>query len=81
MRPNWMGLLCLSLTMLASTTMALTKIAPRLIEPTNTASPPVDEVEITDLDSIPNYTPGSHSLVAAGVWNDKVNNDYVIFVL
>ena len=59
---------------------AATEITPKLLEPASLA-PSIDEITITDIDSIPGYTAGQDKVVAVGVWHDKTGSDYVLYVL
>ena len=65
---------------LMSVSRAVTEITPKLLEPAS-LSPSIDEITITDIDSIPGYTAGEDKVVAVGVWHDKTASDYVLFVL
>ena len=65
---------------LMSVSRAVTEITPKLLEPAS-LSPTIDEITITDIDSIPGYTAGQDKVVAVGMWHDKTNSEYVLFVL
>ena len=56
------------------------EITPMLLEPTQLGVN-LDEIALTDIDSIPGYTIGDDMVVAVGIWTDKLTSDYVIFVI
>ena len=61
------ALLLTILTMIVTLVPAQTFIKPKLIQPTDFS---VDEVKLTDIDSIPGYTVGTHKVKAVGYWHD-----------
>lgn len=73
-----MALLLTILTMIVTLVPAQVEITPKLIQPTDFS---LDEVKLTDIDSIPGYTVGEDKVKAVGYWYDSSANEYVIFVM